>query len=181
MARLQSLLSLALVAGLFAALPGCAKNNMPMAPAVVATSGVEAERSYRIEDMMGVGPVYGEKLREAGVTNTKRLLEETSTRYKRKQLAEETGIPYKRVLAWAQKVALMKISGIGPRQSNLLAAVGIESVTELARRDEENLFERVGVANAFKPHFVDGNPSLATVTRWIKEAKQVAKQVEAED
>jgi predicted flap endonuclease-1-like 5' DNA nuclease len=130
---------------------------------------------------MGVGKVYGTKLREAGVKNTAQLLEETSTRYRRQQLAKETGIPYGNVLKLAQKVSLMKIDGVGVRQSNLLQAVGVETVVELARRDVKNLTERIGIANAFKPHFVDRTPSEATVDKWIEAAKKLAKKLEADE
>jgi predicted flap endonuclease-1-like 5' DNA nuclease len=131
---------------------------------------VEADRAYKIEDVLGIGPVYGGKLREAGVTNTDKLLNATKTRYQRQKLAETTGIPYKLVLAWAQKVEVMTIKGIGPRQSNLLASIGITSAKELARRVPANLHDRLGVANTFSPKFVDRTPTLTTVTKWVEGA-----------
>ena len=137
----------------------------------------DAERAYKIEDLLGIGKVYGEKLRKEGVTNTDKLLAACSTRHKRQTLAEKTDIPYKLVLAWAQKVELMKIHGVGPRGSNLLNAVFVRSVKDLAERSPENLAERVGVANAFKPRFLDNTPSQATVTKWIEQAKALPKAI----
>jgi nucleotidyltransferase/DNA polymerase involved in DNA repair len=121
--------------------------------------------------------VYGEKLRKEGLTNTDKLLAACTTRYKRQQLAEKTGIPYKLVLAWAQKVELMKIHGVGPRGSNLLNAVFVRSVKDLAERNPENLAERVGIANSFKPKFLDNTPSQATVTKWIEAARALPKDI----
>jgi predicted flap endonuclease-1-like 5' DNA nuclease len=163
------------------AVTGCAKTAAPTVARTTAAAELEAERAYAIETVLGIGPAYGAKLKEAKITNTNKLLEATSTRYKRQQLAEQTGIPYKLVLQFAQKVAIMSIGGIGPRQSNLLAAVGVDSVQDLARRDPANLWERVGIANAFEPKFVGHTPSLETVTKWVAEAKKIAHKTDSEE
>jgi predicted flap endonuclease-1-like 5' DNA nuclease len=164
-----------------AAPTGCAQApGTPVVGAPSTATSFEAERAYAIENMLGIGPVYGKKLREAGVTSTAKLVEATRTRYKRQSLAAKADVPYKLVLAWAQKVALMELPGIGPRQSNLLAAVGVESVQELARRDPANLHERLAVANTFKPRFVDATPSLATVQKWVEGARRLAARTDAE-
>lgn len=176
MLTLRPLLGSALLLVSLSLATGCAKQAMPVAPQPQLAAELEAERAYGIETVLGIGPTYGAKLREAKITNTKKLAEATSTRYKRQKLAEQAGIPYKLVLAWAQKVALMNIKGLGPRNSNLLAAVGVDSPAELAQRDPAKLWERVGVANAFEPKFVGHTPSLETITKWIAEAKRIAKE-----
>jgi nucleotidyltransferase/DNA polymerase involved in DNA repair len=157
-------------------LAGCGQAPVASAP-LSATADFDAERAYKIEDLLGIGPVYGEKLRKLGLTNTDKLLAACTTRNKRQGLAEEAGIPYKLVLAWAQKVELMKIHGVGPRGSNLLNAVFVRSVKDLAERNPENLAERVGVANAFKPRFLDNTPSVATITKWIEAAKTLPTDI----
>lgn len=157
-------------------LAGC--GQAPTAPASTASiSELEAERAYKIEDVLGIGPVYGEKLRKLGLTNTDKLLAASTTRHMRKGVAAEADIPYKLVLAWAQKVELMKIKGVGPRGSNLLNAVLIRSVKDLAERNPANLHERLAIANTFKPKFLDNTPSLATVTKWIEAAKAMPTDI----
>ena len=158
-------------------LAGCGTAPATPVTTAVQAEAMEAQRAYKIEDTVGIGPVYGAKLRDVGVTNTDKLLAATATRHQRQKLAEEAGIPYKLVLAWAQKVEIMKINGIGVRQSNLLAAVGVASVAELAQRNPENLHERLGVANAFKPRFVFFTPSQRTVEKWIKAAQEMPKTI----
>ncbi|MEB3221323.1 MAG: DUF4332 domain-containing protein [Candidatus Sericytochromatia bacterium] len=181
MRTLLPLLSPTLAVLVLAAATGCATGAGPVRVAPVqASAALEAERAYSIETLLGIGPVYGKKLREAGITSTAKLVTATGTRYKRQTLAAKADIPYKLVLAWSQKVALMELPGVGPRQSNLLAAVGVESVQELARRDPANLHERLAIANTFKPRFVDGTPSLATVTRWVEGARRLAARTDAE-
>lgn len=157
-------------------LTGCGTAASPIAApatAVQADQALDAQRAYRIEDTLGIGPVYGQKLRTLGVTNTDKLLAATSTRYKRHALADKADIPYKLVLGWAQKVNLMRIDGIGVRQSNMLSAVGVNTVKELSTRDPENLQERLGIANSVGDRFVGGTPSVATVTKWVAAAKKL--------
>ncbi|MEB3197885.1 MAG: DUF4332 domain-containing protein [Candidatus Sericytochromatia bacterium] len=174
-------LMISLLLSASAVLPaGCAKAPVASAPQGVASVELDASRAYSIENLLGIGPVYGRKLREAGITSTSKLKAATETRYERQRLAAQADVPYKLVMAWSQKVALMEIPGIGPRQSNLLAAVGVESVEELARRSPENLHERLAVANTFKPRFVENTPSRETVEKWVTAARREARRHSAE-
>lgn len=136
-------------------------------------ASLEADATYKLEDILGIGPKYAEKLRVAGITTPTKLIDATETRTERQKLARETGIPYGNVLHMARKVQLMKIRGIGVRQSNLLEAVGVDSVKELAQRKAENLHDRLLTANNISRPFVKHDPSLSMVTRWIEEARQM--------
>lgn len=141
--------------------------------ATTSPTAVEAERAYNILDMQGIGPVYATKLRAAGLTNTDKFLAATQDRKARQELADKTGISYARILHWARKAELMRINGIGVKQADLLEAVGVDSVKELAQRNADNLAERLATANAFAPAFVKRTPSLTTVGSWIAAAKQL--------
>lgn len=176
MMRIKAALTGSLVFLSIGMLGGC--GAAPTAAVVApAAEAFEAERAYKIEDLLGIGPVYGEKLRKLGITNTDKLLAACTTRHKRKGVAEQAGIPYKLVLAWAQKVELMKIKGVGPRGSNLLNAIFVQSVKDLAERNVENLHERVAIANTFKPKFLDNTPSPATLGKWIEAARALPKDL----
>lgn len=182
MARFKSLLVGSMLLATLSIVAGCGSpapvgSVTPVAIEAMESGIVEADRAYKIEDVLGIGEVYGKKLRDAGITTTSKLHEATKTRYQRQKLASQTGIPYKLILNWAQKVELMTIKGIGPRQSNLLASIGITSAKELARRVPANLHERLAIANTFTPKFVDKTPSLATVTKWIEAAKALPSTI----
>lgn len=144
--------------------------NAPLQPNI-AVETVEALRAHPIEDVLGIGPVYAKKLKEAGIKNTDQLLAAAKTRTQRHDLADDTGIPYGNVLHIARKVELMRIRGIGIRQSNLLEAVGVDSVKELAQRSPLNLWDRMMIANNISRPFVGVNPSKTSVARWVEEAK----------
>src|SRR5687768_16686505 len=86
-------------------LAGCGTpSTAPRSMEAIEAEMLEAERAYKIEDMLGIGETYGKKLRTVGVTNSDKLLDRAKTRSQRQKLAEEAGVPYKLLLQWAQKV-----------------------------------------------------------------------------
>ena len=56
--------------------------------------------TYKIIDIEGIGPVYGEKLVAAGINTDADLLAKCAKPAGRKALAEETGISAKLILTW---------------------------------------------------------------------------------
>lgn len=133
---------------------------------------IEALRVYSIDKVMGIGTAYAAKLREAGLASTKTFLAATRTHKDREAVATKTGISETLILRWAHKVELMTISGIGPEVSQLLEAVGVDSTKELAQRNATNLQERMAIANNISnKKFMDRDPSLKEVTKWINAAK----------
>ncbi len=66
----------------------------------------------------------------------------------------------------------MKIRDLGRDYSDLLEAVGVESVSELKRRNPESLHESMSAINN-KQEIVDRMPSLKRVTKWIEESKDI--------
>ena len=94
--------------------------------------------NYKIIDVEGIGPVYGEKLLAAGIKDTDALLEKCSKPAGRKALEEETGISGKLILTWTNHCDLMRINGVGPQFSELLEAAGVDTVKELKHRSREN-------------------------------------------
>lgn len=124
---------------------------------------------YKIDEIEGIGPVYGEKLRAASVTTVDRLLERCASKSGRVELAKETGIDEKLILTWTNHADLFRISGIGPQFSELLEAAGVDTVKELRNRNPENLYEKIQEVNAEK-RLVRRLPSLIQITEMIKEA-----------
>lgn len=133
--------------------------------------------SYKIEDVEGIGPVIGEKLRAAGVTNTEVLLQSCRTPSERRDLAEKTGIPEAKVLKFANMVDLYRISGIGSEYSELLEASGVDTVPELAQRNPTNLAQKMAEVNEAK-RLTRRIPAPEEVTRWIEEAKTLPRVLE---
>ncbi len=128
--------------------------------------------SYRIEDIEGIGPAYGEKLASAGIKHTDALLQRCAGRQGRKEIAGKTDISEKHLLKWANLADLMRISGIGPQFSELLEAAGVDTVKELRHRNAENLAARMKEVQQEK-RLTRTAPGVSTVSRWVAQARQL--------
>ena len=131
--------------------------------------------NYNIENVEGIGPVMGEKLRAVGINDTDKLLENTLTPKQRKDLAEKTEISPKLILRFANMVDLYRITGIGSEYSELLEASGVDTVPALAQRNAQNLTEKLSEVNAEK-NLTRKDPSLKDVEKWIEEAKTLTRK-----
>ncbi len=133
--------------------------------------------NYKIENVEGIGPVMGEKLRAVGINDTDKLLENTLTPKQRKDLAEKTEISPKLILRFANMVDLYRITGIGSENSELLEASGVDTVPALAQRNAQNLTEKLSEVNAEK-NLTRKVPSLRDVEKWIEEAKTLPRKLQ---
>ena len=118
----------------------------------------------------GVGEVYAGKMKKAGIETTEALLEKGSTPKGRKEIAEATGIGDAWILKWVNRADLFRIKGIGEEYSDLLEVAGVDTVPELAQRNPENLYAKLGEVNAAKK-LVRKIPALTQVNDWIEQAK----------
>ena len=130
-----------------------------------------------IADIEGIGPVYAEKLAAAGVKTTDALLERGATAKGRADLETTTGIGHELILKWVNRADLYRIKGIGSEYSDLLEVAGVDTVPELAQRNAANLTETLAEANLARS-LVRRVPTVAEVTDWVDQAKQLPRVVE---
>ncbi len=145
------------------------------APAAMDTPPVAR---VNVEDVEGIGPAYADKLAAAGVKTTDDLLSAGATASGRDRLAETTGISGKLVLAWVNKVDLMRVPGVGAQYSDLLEVAGVDSPAELANRNPANLAVTVQEVIAARPGIVRRAPSEAEIAAWVEAAGKLDKVVE---
>jgi predicted flap endonuclease-1-like 5' DNA nuclease len=124
----------------------------------------------KIEEIEGIGPAMGEKLRAAGIKDTDSLLELCCSASGRKQVAEKSGISEARLLDWANMADLFRIKGVGPEYAELLEASGVDTVKELAQRNAENLAAKMAEVNGEKK-LTRTVPSAKVVGEWVSQAK----------
>lgn len=124
----------------------------------------------------GIGPVYGQKLKEVGIHKPADLLQAGATRKGRDELAEQTGIPHKLILEWVNNVDLFRIKGIGQEYADLLEAAGVDTVPELAQRNPVNLYDKLLEINAQKK-LVRKVPVQSQVESWVEQAKSLPRVV----
>ncbi len=129
-----------------------------------------------IEQISGIGPVYGEKLRSMGIQTTEALLRAGATPEGRQELAEKIGVSADTILKWVNRADLMRIVGIGEQYSDLLEAAGVDTVLELARRNPENLHQKLAEINAEK-RLVRRLPNQDMVANWIEQAKGLERAI----
>ncbi len=127
---------------------------------------------YKIEEIEGIGPAYGEKLGAVGIKTTDDLLDKCASPAGRKAMAEKTGLKESQILKWANMADLMRIKGVGEEFSELLEAAGVDTVKELKRRNPENLAAKMKEVNEEKK-LTRAVPSLNEVTRWVEQAKSM--------
>lgn len=128
--------------------------------------------NYPIEEIEGIGPVYGKKLSSNGITNTKKLLDRCASAKGRKEVAKETGLDDGQLLKWANLADLMRISGIGKQFSELLEAAGVDTVKELRNRRPDNLSAKMKEVNAEKK-LTRATPTEKQVAGWVEQAKSL--------
>ena len=132
---------------------------------------------YKIIDVEGIGEVYAAKLKEVGINTVEELLEAAKKPAGRAALAEKTGISPKLVLTWANHADLMRINGVGPQFSELLEAVGVDTVKEFRHRVAENLVGKMNEVNEQK-HLVGRVPSVSEIQKMIDQAKELEPMME---
>lgn len=133
--------------------------------------------NYKIEDVEGIGPAYGEKLRGAGINDTDALLAACKTPADRKALAEKADLTEKQVLKWGNMVDLYRISGVGSEYAELLEASGVDTVPELAQRNAANLAAKMAEVNEEKK-LTRKVPTEADCEKWVAQAKELPRALE---
>ena len=131
----------------------------------------------KIEEIEGIGPVRGEKLRGAGIKDTDGLLETCCTGGGRRQVAEKTGIGESQILKWANMADLFRVKGVGSEYAELLECAGVDTVKELATRNAENLAAKMAEVNEAKK-LTRRVPNAAAVQDWVEQAKGLPPKIE---
>jgi len=123
-----------------------------------------------INSINGMSHQEATSLRRARVRTTSTFLQIAASRSGRALLSKETGISSPKLLHWAKRAELMKVKNLGRDYADLLEAVGVDSVSDLRRRNSNSLHEVITKVNN-KSQLVDRLPSEKRVDGWIEEAK----------
>ncbi len=125
--------------------------------------------SYTIEEIEGIGPAFGAKLKEAGIEDTQALLARCGARKGRAEVAAATGIGESHLLKWANMADLMRLGGVGKQFAELLEGAGVDTIKELATRNAANLTAKMNEVNAEK-RLTKGAVGEDQVQGWIDQA-----------
>ena len=130
----------------------------------------------KLIDIEGIGPVYGAKLKEAGVGSIEALLVQGASPKGRQNLAEKSGISDGLILEWVNHADLYRVRGVGSEYSDLLEEAGVDTVPELAQRNPEHLLEKMTAVNGEKK-LVRRLPVLSQVQSWVEQAKKLKRLI----
>ncbi|MCA1819253.1 MAG: DUF4332 domain-containing protein, partial [Halobacteriales archaeon] len=126
---------------------------------------------HQVEDIEGIGRIYGDKLRAIGVHTTARLCYEDA-----QSLADRVGVPVRTVESWKAMSELVKVTGIGPQYAEALARSGINGIAEMKRRSPGAIAEQVNsYLDGLHTNVVGTKISEARVKGWQKAASKMKK------
>jgi len=128
----------------------------------------------KLEAVEGIGEVYAQKLREAGIATTGALLKQGAIPKGRQEIAEKAGVSGKLILEWVNHVDLFRIKGVGEEYADLLEEAGVDTVPELAQRNPENLYQKLVAVNQEKK-LVRRLPGQGQVGDWVEQAKSLPR------
>lgn len=131
----------------------------------------------KLELVEGIGSVYADKLRQAGVRSTGDLLKKGATPLGRKELEAGSGIDGTLLLEWINHCDLFRIKGVSEEYADLLEEAGVDTVPELAQRNAENLFQKIVEVNESK-NLVRRLPTAKQVADWVSQAKALPRVIE---
>ena len=138
--------------------------------------GPSSEFRKEIEYIEGIGPVYGQKLRGAGIATVLDLLVNGATRRGRKHIADQTGLQQSQILTWVNHVDLFRIKGVAQEYADLLEQSGVDTVVELAQRNPANLHKRMLDINEQRA-LVRRAPHASEVQSWVEQAKSLRRLI----
>lgn len=130
----------------------------------------------KIEDIEGIGPAYGEKLRKAGIASPDTLLKEGCTKKGRDAIAEKTGLDASHILKFVNMADLFRVKGIAGQFAELLKASGVDTVKELRNRNPANLSAKMTEVNEAR-NLCKVCPSEKMVEGWVEQAKSLPPMV----
>lgn len=138
--------------------------------------GPSSEFRKEVEYVEGIGPVYGQKLRDAGIATILDLMVNGATRRGRKHISDQTGLAQSLILTWVNHVDLFRIKGVAQEYADLLEQSGVDTVVELAQRNPANLHKRMLDINEQKS-LVRRAPHASEVQSWVEQAKDLRRLI----
>jgi len=125
-----------------------------------------------IETIEGIGPAYGSKFRNVEIKIIEDLLRAGSTKKRRRELSVELGVAPKTILKWVYRADFFRLRGIGKQYSSLLESAGVNTVTDLSRRNPKNLYLILKKTNEEK-NMVKRIPPVSLIQDWVDCAKNL--------
>jgi hypothetical protein len=123
-----------------------------------------------LTSLKGITEKQIERLKDAGVPGTSKLLKWGSTPDGRREIARAAKVSIQRISNWVQRADLMRVKGVNDDYARLLARAGVEDIADLSTRNPAELADEIEVASAVERD-VKRLPSRAMIGKWIEWAR----------
>jgi hypothetical protein len=121
----------------------------------------------RLEDAYWIEPQYRRELPKVGIANLDDLLSKTSQKKEMDELALRLLVPREILIQWVEKARLVQLKGLGVENLRLLEAVGIDSISVLAKENPEILYDKIEQVSRERVP-----PQEAKIRIWVREAQK---------
>ena len=139
--------------------------------ALAAMAATARASNYALEEIPDAIPAAdAQKLKGQGIGTTFQLLEKAGDAKARKELAKAAKVSEKALEGWVQMADVMRVKGVGPDVTRLLAACGVHTVAQLKTQDAAKLSDAITKAND-KQHLSQNPPSVEHLQAWIAQAQ----------
>jgi predicted flap endonuclease-1-like 5' DNA nuclease len=139
--------------------------------ALVAMAAIAHASNYALEEIpQAIPPADAAKLKGQGIGTTFQLLEKAGDPKARRELAKAARVQEKQLEGWVQMADVMRVKGVGPDVTRLLAACGVHTVAQLKTQDATKLNDEITKVNS-KSHLSENPPSVEHLQAWIAQAQ----------
>ena len=139
--------------------------------AVCALAATASASNYALEEIPQAIPAAdAARLKAQGIGTTFQLLEKAADPKARKELAKAAKVPEKTLEGWVQMADVMRVKGVGPDVTRLLAACGVRTVAQLKTQDATKLDDEIMKVNS-RLHLSENPPSVEHLQAWIAQAQ----------
>ncbi|MEE9492757.1 MAG: DUF4332 domain-containing protein [Gammaproteobacteria bacterium] len=128
---------------------------------------------YDIEEIEGIGPAIGKRLRGQGIATVGDLLRSAETVAHKQAIYDQLGldnIDLTEIDRWVSMADLMQVPGVGSQYSELLEAAGVYSISDLKQVNAMDMVSRMRTANKANKITKHALPDESTVESWIEKA-----------
>jgi predicted flap endonuclease-1-like 5' DNA nuclease len=159
--------------------------QMPPSSSVSAShdtdsTGETSASNDSLRTIPGMEPEVQRGLEEQGIDTIIQLLEQTTTKESRTDLAQKAAITTHQLRTLVDRADLMRLQGIGGDRATLLEEAGVAGCKDLQHRNPEHL--HATLTDWYKNGMAASPlPTLDQVTQWIAEAKVMTAIAQREE
>lgn len=144
----------------------------PQAPQSTQANANSPSTIVLLRSIPGVDPETQRKLEAQGIRTTQQLLEHTSTKEGRADLAHKVGLDTQAFKVLVTRADLMRLQGVGGDIATLLEEAGVSGCKDLQQRNPKHLQTKLAEVQESRK-IATYTPELEQITLWIAEAKAI--------